>query len=61
MTDVEVLRIAAIMAVLQIMNDGENEADVGREYGEAWAQDHRRMATGRSSLLRHRTGNTAWR
>ena len=43
------------------VNDGENEADVGREYGEAWAQDHRRMAVGRSSLLRHRTGNTAWR
>lgn len=61
MTDIEVLRIAAIMAVLQIMNDGENEADVGREYGEAWAQDHRRMAVGRSSLLRHRTGKTAWR
>ena len=47
MTDIEVLRIAAIMAVLQIVNDGENEADVGREYGEAWAQDHRRMAVGR--------------
>ena len=29
MTDIEVLRIAAIMAVLQIVNDGENESRCG--------------------------------
>ena len=49
MTDIEVLRIAAIMAVLQIVNDGENEADVGREYGEAWAQ--RSSKNGRWTLF----------
>ena len=40
------------MAVLQIVNGGENEADVCREYGEVWCMIIEESAVGRSSLLR---------
>ena len=49
MTDEAILRIAAISAVLSIIElQGDDGANIGRNTGSAWSQDHIRMNMGLS-------------
>ena len=61
MADIETLRMAAIAAVLAAASSGEDPTKVGRELGESWSQDHRRMSIGLSSLMHRRSSRSAWR
>lgn len=61
MTDEAVLRTAAIMALLSMLEESSGTANVGRLPGEAWSSDHRRQAMGRQSLMRTRSGRAPWR
>ena len=51
MAEYETLRMAAIAAVLAASSTSDDPAQSGRDLGEAWAQDHRRMNMGMSSLM----------
>ncbi len=57
----EVLRTAAIMAVLSLIQESSESESIGRNSGTAWAQDHRRMNSGQSSLMWSRSSRSAWR
>ncbi|HJM54627.1 MAG TPA: hypothetical protein QGI72_00100 [Poseidonia sp.] len=56
------LRMAAIAAVIAMtQQQGEDPAEIARNLGKAWSQDHRRMVTGRSSLMHARSQRSPWR
>lgn len=56
------LRMAAIAAVLAATRQQEEDpAEVARRPGLPWSQDHRRMVTGRSSLMNARSQRSPWR
>ena len=59
----ELLRVAAIAAVLSMVDEvgGPDPSQIGRQSGSSWAQDHRRLASGRSGVLQHRQGRSAWK
>jgi len=60
--DEEVLRVAAITAVLAMVNSqGEDPSLAGRKQGSTWAQDQRRINMGRASLLRSKSERSPWR
>lgn len=60
--DDEILRIAAIMAIISMLEDqGDNPADVGRNPGNSWTQDHLRMNMGMNSLMNKRSQRSPWR
>ena len=61
MTDNQTLRMAAIAAVLSMVDAGEDVSVKGRQPGEAWSQDHRRMNMGRSSLMHKRANRSPWK
>ena len=61
MTDDQTLRMAAIAAVLSMVDAGEDVSIKGRQPGEAWSQDHRRMNMGRSSLMHKRANRSPWK
>jgi hypothetical protein len=61
MADIETLRMAAIAAVLAATSSRDDPAQAGRQLGEAWAQDHRRMNMGMSSLMHSRSARSPWR
>jgi len=61
MADIETLRMAAIAAVLAATSNRDDPAQSGRQLGEAWAQDHRRMNMGMSSLMHSRSARSPWR
>ena len=61
MTDIETLRMAAIAAVLAASSSRTDPSQSGRNLGEAWTQDHRRMNMGQSSLMQHRSSRSPWR
>lgn len=61
MAEYETLRMAAIAAVLAASSTGDDPAQSGRKLGEAWAQDHRRMNMGMSSLMHQRSSRSPWR
>jgi len=61
MAEYETLRMAAIAAVLAASSTSEDPAQSGRDLGEAWAQDHRRMNMGMSSLMSQRSARSPWR
>jgi len=54
-------RMAAIAAVLSLVESGDDASQRGRQRGEAWSQDHRRMNMGRSSLMNYRSNRSPWR
>lgn len=61
-TDPATLRMAAIAAVLaEVMQQGDDPAEVARNPGLAWSQDHRRMNTGQSSLMHQRASRSPWK
>ena len=62
MTDEAILRIAAISAVLSIIElQGDDGSNIGRNTGNAWSQDHIRMNMGLSSLMNNRSSRSPWR
>lgn len=61
MADEATLRMAAIAAVLSLVETGDEASQRGRQRGEAWSQDHRRMNMGRSSLMQYRSKRSPWR
>ena len=47
MADEEILRMAAIAAVISILNEqSDDPSQAGRMPGSSWSQDHRRMNMG---------------
>ena len=61
MADIETLRMAAIAAVLAASSSREDPAQAGRKPGESWAEDHRRLNMGMSSLMHKRSSRSSWR
>jgi len=61
MTDDSILRMAAIMAVFNEIMGANDAAQIGRNLGESWSQDHRRVVTGSSSLLQRNSSRAPWR
>ena len=61
MADNDTLRMATIAAVLAASSTSEDPAQAGRKSGEAWAEDHRRMNMGLSSLMHRRSARSPWR
>mgnify|MGYP004325945119 FL=1 len=62
MTEVEVLRIAAITAIISILNEqSDDPSQAGRSPGLAWSQDHRRMNMGKTSLMNLRASRSPWK
>ena len=61
MADEATRRMAAIAAVLSFVESGDDASQRGRQRGEAWSQDHRRMNMGRSSLMNYRSNRSPWR
>ncbi len=60
MTDINTLRIAAIMAVISASSTSD-ASQIGRMSGESWSEDHRRMNMGMSSLMHKRNSRSPWR
>ena len=62
MTDEAILRIAAISAVLSIIeSQGDDGANIGRNAVNAWSQDHIRINMGLNSLMNSRSSRSPWR
>ena len=61
MADETTRRMAAMAAVLSIVESGDDASQRGRQRGEAWSQDHRRINMGRSSLMNYRSNRSPWR
>lgn len=60
--DESTLRMAAIAGVLSLLqSQGEDPALIARKAGLSWSQDHRRMLSGKSSLLNHRASRSPWK
>ena len=60
--DINELMMAAIAAVIaETQMDGDDPAQVARQPGAAWSQDHRRQMTGKTSLMNARAGRSPWR
>lgn len=61
MSRTKILKIAAIAAVMSATQSSDDSSQIGRKQGEAWAQDHRRMNMGLSSLMYRRGSRSPWR
>ena len=61
MADEATRRMAAIAAILSLVESGDDASQRGRQRGEAWSQDHRRMNMGQSSLMNYRSNRSPWR
>ena len=59
MTELMMAAIAAVLAETQA--GGDDPAQVARQPGAAWSQDHRRQMTGKASLMNARAGRSPWR
>ena len=57
----EMLRAAALVAVLSMVSGSDDRSQIGRELGSAWAQDHRRTRMGKSNLMEERRKRATWR
>ena len=57
----EMLRAAALVAVLSMVGASDDRSQIGRELGSAWAQDHRRTRMGKSNLMEERRKRATWR
>ena len=51
--------IAGVLAIIQ--SQGDDPAQIARNPGMPWSQDHRRMFSGKSSLLNHRASRSPWK
>ena len=60
--EISELMMAAIAAVMaETQADGNDPAQVARQPGAPWSQDHRRQMTGKRSLMNARAGRSPWR
>ncbi len=60
--EISELMMAAIAAVIAAtQGDGDDPAQIARQPGSAWSQDHRRQMTGQTSLMNARAGRSPWR
>jgi len=60
--DEQTLRMAAIAGVLAMLqSQAEDPAQIARKAGMAWSQDHRRMFSGKSSLMNYRASRSPWK
>ena len=57
----EILRAAALVAVLSMIGESDGRSQIGRELGSAWAQDHRRTRMGKTNLMVERRKRATWR
>ena len=57
----EMLRAAALVAVLSMVGASDGRSQIGRELGSAWAQDHRRTRMGKPNLMEERRKRATWR
>ena len=57
----DLLRAAALVAVLSMIQVSDERALLGRQLGSAWSQDHRRMRMGQSNLMESRQKRSTWR
>lgn len=56
------IHLAIAMAVrIHTSSISDNQADIGRLPGSAFAQDHRRMRFGQRDLIRGRSSRSTWR
>ena len=55
------LRAAALVAVLSMIESVDERASLGRKLGSAWSQDHRRSRMGNSNLMESRQKRATWR
>lgn len=55
------LRAAALVAVLSMIESVDERASLGRQLGSAWSQDHRRTRMGNSNLMEARQKRSTWR
>ena len=55
------LRAAALVAVLSMIESVDERASLGRQLGSAWSQDHRRTHMGVSNLMESRQKRATWR
>ena len=58
---VEILRAAALVAVLSMIETAEDHSRIARDLGSAWTRDHRRIRMGYSNLMRARNRRATWR
>tara|TARA_B100000989_G_scaffold59232_2_gene40398 strand:+ start:5500 stop:5697 length:198 start_codon:yes stop_codon:yes gene_type:complete len=61
MGEINKQKIAAIVAIISIIDEHNKTQDIGRQKGEAWSQDHRRMNMGLQSLMKNRSSRSPWR
>ena len=57
----ELLRAAALVAILSMIQSTEERSLQGRNLGSAWSQDHRRTRMGSTNVLEHRRKRSTWR
>jgi len=55
------LRAAALVAVMSMIEATDERATQGRQLGSAWSQDHRRTRMGNTNLMELRQKRSAWR
>ena len=55
------LRAAALVAVLSMIETVDERPSLGRQLGSAWSQDHRRTRMGGSNLMEERQKRATWR
>ena len=55
------LRAAALVAVLSMIESVDERSALGRQLGSAWSQDHRRTRMGNSNLMEVRQKRATWR
>lgn len=57
----QILRLAATMAVLSLIDSASDTSRTGRKTGSSWSQDHRRIQMGKSDLRTARSRRAIWR
>ena len=57
----ELLRAAALAAVMSMIDSVDDRSALGRQLGSAWSQDHRRTRMGNTSLRESRQQRATWR
>jgi len=57
----DLLRAAALVAVLSMNKVADDRFQLGRQLGSAWSQDHRRTRMGETNVLEHRRKRSTWR
>jgi hypothetical protein len=55
------LRAAALVAVMSIIDASDDRSSRGRQLGSAWSQDHRRTRMGEATLMDARQKRSTWR